>query len=79
VDNELKNALELQSVVKEFFNKYLNRVEESDSGNLFNPITIGCCRVMMCKPLGEMLEKMRVLSGANPNPLYEDKENGSND
>jgi hypothetical protein len=74
---QLKNALELQSVVKEFFNKYLNYVEESDSGNLFNPITIGCCRVMMCKPLDELLEKMRVLSGANPNPLYGEKKNGA--
>jgi len=74
--NELKNALELQPLVKEFFNKYLNYVEESDSGRLFNPITIGCCRAMMLKPLGELLEKMRVLSGANPNPLYEDEDNG---
>jgi len=74
--NELKNALELQPFVKEFFNKYLNYVEESESGRLFNPITIGCCRAMMHKPLDELLEKMRVLSGANPNPLYEDEDNG---
>lgn len=74
--NELKNALELQPLVKEFFNKYLNYVEESDSGRLFNPITIGCCRAMMSKPLDDLLEKMRVLSGANPNPLYEDEDNG---
>jgi hypothetical protein len=62
---------ELKEVVYEFFTKYLNRVEESDGGRMFNPITIGCCRVMMLEPLGEVLEKMRVLSGAAPNPLDE--------
>jgi hypothetical protein len=67
---ELKNALELQPLVKEFFNKYLNRVEESDSGREFNPVTIGCCRALMLEPLNELLERMRVLSGAEPNPLY---------
>ncbi|MFI3218237.1 MAG: hypothetical protein QX189_03870, partial [Methylococcales bacterium] len=55
----------------EFFNKYLNIVEESDSGRLFNPITIGCCRVMKVEPLGQLLEKMRVLADADKNPLEE--------
>jgi 3'-phosphoadenosine 5'-phosphosulfate sulfotransferase (PAPS reductase)/FAD synthetase len=62
---------ELQLAVKEFFNKYLNVVEESDGGRLFNPTTIGCCRAMQVEPLGQLLEKMRVLSGANKNPLEE--------
>ena len=62
---------ELQLAVKEFFNKYLNIVEESDSGRLFNPITIGCCRVMKVEPLGQLLEKMRVLADADKNPLEE--------
>ena len=66
---ELKNALELQGLVKEFFTTYLNRVEESDSGNIFNPIYVSCCRVMLVAPLGNLLERMRVLSGAEPNPV----------
>jgi hypothetical protein len=71
-DNQLKDALELQEVVKEFFERYLNRVEESDSGRAFNPITIGCCRALMLEPLGKTLARMRELSGAKPNPLFEE-------
>ncbi len=59
----------LKEAVYEFFTKYLNRVEYSDSDRPFNPITIGCCRVMMLQPLGDLLNKMRELSGAGPNPL----------
>ena len=76
---ELRNeevALELQQLVKEFFNTYLNRVEESDEGRLFNPITVNCCRVMMMEPLNELLRKMRELSGAKQNPLSMERENG---
>ena len=76
---ELRNeedALELQQLVKEFFNTYLNRVEESDEGRLFNPITVSCCRVMMVKPLSELLSKMQELSGAKQNPLSMERENG---
>jgi hypothetical protein len=69
-DTQLKDALELQEVVKEFFNRFLNRVEDSEEGKLFNPVTIGCCRALMIQPLHEILERMRVLSGAEPNPLY---------
>jgi hypothetical protein len=68
----LKDALELQEVVKQFFERYLNRVEESDSGRAFNPVTIGCCRSLMIQPLHKILERMRELSGAKPNPLYEE-------
>jgi len=60
---------QLKEAVYEFFTKYLNRVEYSDSDRPFNPITIGCCRVMMLQPLGDLLDKMRELSGAGPNPL----------
>ena len=73
---ELRNeedALELQKLVKEFFDKYLNYTEESDGGRLFNPVTISCCRVMMVEPLGELLQKMRLLSGAKQNPLFMEK------
>jgi hypothetical protein len=64
---------ELHALVKEFFEKYLNHVEESDNGRLFNPVTIGCCRALMVQPLGELLEQMRVLSGAEQNPLSRSK------
>ncbi len=55
---------ELKECVKELFEKYLNRREESDGGRMFAPIYVSCCRVLMTKPLDELLEKMRVLSGA---------------
>jgi hypothetical protein len=59
----------LKEAVKEFFNKYLNKVEESDSGYLFHPIGVSCCRVLMLEPLGNLLETMRKLSGADKDPL----------
>lgn len=65
---------ELRQLVYEFFTNYLNLVEESESGRLFNPITIGCCRVMMLEPLDRLLDRMRELSGAKPNPLYKDSD-----
>ena len=55
---------ELKECVKEFFEQYLNRREESDGGRMFAPIYVSCCRVMKTKPLNELLERMRVLSGA---------------
>lgn len=59
----------LKEAVKEFFNKYLNYVEESDSGYLFHPFGVSCCRVMMLEPLGKLLETMRELSGADEDTL----------
>lgn len=73
----MNDSDELKQCVYEFFTKYLNYVEESESGRLFNPIQVSCCRVMMYQPLGELLERMRVLSGANPNPLDENKNESS--
>lgn len=61
----------LKEAVKELFDKYLNRVEESDSGYLFNPISIGCCRVMFLDPLNNLIEEIRDLSGASKNPIYD--------
>ena len=58
-----ERALELQGLVKEFFEKYLNRVEESDNGEEFSPIVVSCCRTMMVKPLSNLLTKMAELSG----------------
>ena len=55
---------ELRACVKEFFEKYLNLVEESDSGKEFNPIVVSCCRAMMTEPLSNLLARMAELSGA---------------
>jgi hypothetical protein len=55
---------ELKALVKSFFEDYLDYQEESDSGRVFNPIHISCTRVMMTKPLGELLDRMKELSGA---------------
>ena len=55
---------ELKKCVKEFFERYLNYREESDGGRMFAPIYVSSCRVLMTEPLNELLEKMRVLSGA---------------
>jgi hypothetical protein len=61
LNNELKD---LRECVKEFFDKYLDHREESESGKIFAPIEISCCRALMTEPLGELLKKMRILSGA---------------
>lgn len=53
-------------LVKEFFEEYLDVVEESDSGRMFNPIQVSCCRAMKIEPLGKLLTEMRALSGARP-------------
>jgi 3'-phosphoadenosine 5'-phosphosulfate sulfotransferase (PAPS reductase)/FAD synthetase len=65
---ELRNeerALELQILVKELFNAYLNKVEESEGGREFHPVTISCCRSLVVEPLNKLLDKMRELSGAD--------------
>ena len=64
---------ELRECVKELFDKYLNRREESDSGRMFAPVQVSSVRVMLTEPLGELLEKMRALSGAErPTPYNPD-------
>jgi hypothetical protein len=62
---------ELKATVRSFFEDFLNVREESDSGRVFAPITISSCRVMMTEPLGNLLNKMRELSGAKPAPKSE--------
>lgn len=64
---------ELQGLVKEFFEKYLNRVEESDSGKMFHPIYISCCRAAMLDPLDKLLDRMAELSGAERKTGHEIK------
>ena len=66
-----EDALELQKLVKEFFEKYLNRVEESDEGREFSPITRTCCRAATLEPLNNLLDKMAKLSGAKAKVTYE--------
>ena len=53
----------LKEGVKEFFEIYLNRVEESDGGKLFHPIYVSCCRAALLTPLGKLLDEMRDLAG----------------
>ena len=72
---EKKNGAhdELRECVKELFEKYLNRREESDSGRMFAPVQVSSVRSMLVEPLGELLEKMRALSGAErPTPYNPD-------
>ena len=49
----------LESAVRELFEKYLDVQEESDSGNMFHPVVITCCRVHKTKPLNELVDKIR--------------------
>jgi hypothetical protein len=71
MQQEERNA-ELRECVKVFFDKYLNRIEESSGGRLFNPIIISCCRALMTEGLDELLAKMSELSGAKPKEnIYE--------
>jgi hypothetical protein len=55
---------QLRLAVKEFFEDYLDVVEESDSGRLFHPITVSCCRALKTEPLEKLLVEMRKRSGA---------------
>ena len=57
---------ELETLVKDFFENYLDTWEESDSGREFHPITISCCRCMKVEPLDKLLTRMRELSEAKP-------------
>ena len=70
-DSYGKKQTELEACVKEFFDKYLNRTEESDGGKMFNPIVVSCCRVMMTEPLNNLLARMAELSGAEPKEIYD--------
>lgn len=49
---------ELKSLVKQLF-EMLDHTEESDSGKLFHPITINCCRAMMVEPLNKVLADLK--------------------
>ena len=42
--------------------KFLDLTEESDSGNIFHPITISCCRAHKLQPLDDLLAEMKKAS-----------------
>ena len=72
---EKKNGAhdELRDCYKELLQNYLNIREESDTGPMFAPVQVSSVRVMLVEPLGELLEKMRALSGAErPTPYNPD-------
>lgn len=52
------DSMSLHELVKEFIS-YLDYTEESDSGRIFHPITIGSCRVLMQEPLNKVLTLLR--------------------
>jgi hypothetical protein len=66
MSNKLADREELKELVRDFFEKFLDTWEESDSGREFHPITISCCRSMKVEPLDKLLTRMRVLSEAEP-------------
>jgi len=66
MSNKIADREELQTLVKDFFEKFLDTWEESDSGIEFHPITISCCRCMKVEPLHKLLTRMRELSEAKP-------------
>ena len=70
MQQEERNA-ELRQCVKEFFEKYLNRVEVTEEGQEFSPITLGCCRAAMLEPLNNLLDRMAKLSGAKAKVTYD--------
>ena len=45
-------------LVRELF-EFLDYTEESDSGTIFHPIRISCCRALMLEPLGEVLKELK--------------------
>ena len=61
----------LKAAVCSFFNDYLDRREESDSGRVFAPIYISNCRCMTLDPMSKLMNEMRELSGAKPPPKME--------
>jgi hypothetical protein len=56
--NAKLEEMSLQELVAEFFT-YLDVEEESDSGRVFNPVTISCCRVLLSEPLSQVISKLR--------------------
>jgi len=51
----------IKELVRELF-KMLDYTEESDGGNIFHPITITSCRVMMNERLNKLLAELKEAS-----------------
>lgn len=58
-------GMSVEELVAEFFS-YLDWTEESDSGRVFRPITIGSCRVLMTQPLEMCMAELRHKAGVKP-------------
>ncbi len=61
---EKLSNMSLEAVVKEFLS-YLDYTEESDSGRVFHPITIGSCRALMSEPLDMVMQTLRRKTNVN--------------
>ena len=59
------NRIQLQILVKQLFEEFLDVVEESDSGREFHPTTISTVRCLQIEPLNVLLKQMRELSGVS--------------
>ena len=51
----------IKELVRELF-EMLDYTEESDGGNIFHPIRITCCRVMMNERLNKLLAELKEAS-----------------
>jgi len=61
----MSDSERLKELVAEFFTNYLDYTEESDSGVMFNPIYISCCRALKLEPLENLLIEMKTLAGVS--------------
>ena len=55
------NKEQVKSDLKEFF-RILDIQEESDSGTIFNPVFISCCRVHLHQKLDQILSRLKEYS-----------------
>jgi hypothetical protein len=59
--NKLAEIEHMKSLLVRLF-EFLDLTEESDSGNIFHPITIGSCRADKQQPLEDLLAEMKKAS-----------------
>ena len=51
--------------LKRFF-ELLDYTEESDSGTVFHPVTIGCCRAIVVTELDGILSRLKARANMTP-------------
>lgn len=56
-EEELKHKSTVELVAELF--SYLDYTEESDSGRIFHPVTIGSCRVTLTQSLALVLDELK--------------------